>query len=157
MQSSGVHGRLDSHSGLDSFAVEVPSGVGLYWVWQPTGCFQCLGKTHLVEVSRLEAGELMVSMPGCSYRDALKEIARIVEPDGPWYGAMWLGPVIPPQVHVDDSGVTAAREMAAPALERAWEALPLAWRAHPALKALIHAARRDIEDARKQGASAIRG
>lgn len=157
MHSSGDSGRLAVHGGLGAFTVEVPSVVGLYWVWQPTGCFPCLGKTHLVEVSRLEAGELMVSVPGCSYRDALTEISRTVEPDSPWFGAMWLGPVIPPQVHADESAVTAAREMATPACERAWEALPLAWRAHPGLKALINAARRDIEDARKQGASALGG
>lgn len=157
MHSSGVHGRVAARGGLDSFTVEVPSGVGLYWVWQPTGCFPCLGKTHLVEVSRLEGGDLMVSVPGCSYKDALNAISRYVEPHSPWYGAMWLGPVIPPRVHVDESAVTAERDMATPALERAWEALPLGWRAHPALKALIYAARRDIEDARKQGASAIAG
>lgn len=153
MHLSGNSKQLAHHGTLGSFTVDVPKSVGLYWAWQPDGCFPCLGQTHMVEVSRLEAGQLMVSVPGCSYRDSLSDISRTVEADSPWFGVMWLGPVVPPQVHVDDSAVTEERAIVAPALERAWEALPLSWRAHPGLKALIQAARHDIEVAQRRGAS----
>ncbi len=149
MHESEASDSLAVHGALGPYRATLPAAPGMYWVWQPVGCFPCHGQTHLVTVTEQQDNVLLVSVPGCTHLDVVPDIATGAALGASWFGAMWLGPITPPRVFQSAAGCGDSTSR----FDRAWQALPLAWRAHPGIKALAHAAQLEIDAARGQAAS----